>query len=198
MLHAANAVSHGYQRILIIDIIALGISFLGDICADNLWVSFGIGKKLRNISIHNIGSTMSYTKAKALPAFHALTGSHNTYFFSGTGNKSATQNGARDHSPQRTTHCHLMDNPETPSSDDIGVIESSVISLYSISCTLADVNQSRQQIFAHSSRTFEYPPLTKAALVEHVKRTTHQAKYVWGQSIIAKQVLPSPSLFGQI
>ena len=34
MLHAANAVSHGYKRILVIandiDIIVLGISFFGD------------------------------------------------------------------------------------------------------------------------------------------------------------------------
>ena len=42
MLPAAYAVSHGYQRILIIandiDIIVLGISFFGDIGADRLWV----------------------------------------------------------------------------------------------------------------------------------------------------------------
>ena len=42
MLHAANAVSHGYQHILIIandiDIILLGISFFGDIGADKLCV----------------------------------------------------------------------------------------------------------------------------------------------------------------
>ena len=40
MLHAANAVWHGYKRILIIangiDIIVLGISFFGDIGADKL------------------------------------------------------------------------------------------------------------------------------------------------------------------
>ena len=71
-----------------------------------------------------------------------------------------------------------MDEPETPSSDDIGVIESFVISLYSVSSTLTDVNKARQQIFAQSSRTFEYLPPTKAALVEHIKRTTHLAGYV--------------------
>ena len=91
-----------------------------------------------------------------------------------------------------------MDKPETTYSDDIAVIESFVFSLYSVSCTLTDVNKSRQQIFAQSSRTFEYLPLKKAALVEHNKRTTHQAGYVWGQSIIAKQVLPSPSLWGWV
>ncbi len=71
MLHAANAVSHGYKRILNIandtDIIALGISFFSDIGADKMWVPFGIGNKLRNISIHDICSTTYSAKAKALP-----------------------------------------------------------------------------------------------------------------------------------
>ena len=62
--------------------------------------------------------------------------------------------------------------------------------------TVTDVNQAPQQIFAQSSHTFEYLPPTKAALVEHVKRTIYQACYVWGQSIIAKQMLPSPSRWG--
>ena len=138
---------------------------------------------------------MSCDKTKALPAFHALTGSDNTSFFSGTGKKSAYAKWSTR--PEFTaTLCHLMDKPETPSSDDIAVIESFVISLYSVTCrpTLTDVNQARQQIFAQSSRTFEYLPPTKASLVEYIKRTTHQAGYVWGQSIIAKLVLPSPSL----
>ncbi len=76
MLHAANAVSHGYKRILIIakdtGIIVQGISFFSDIGADKMWVPFGIGKQLRNISIHDIYSTMSSAKAKALPASHTL------------------------------------------------------------------------------------------------------------------------------
>ena len=79
-----------------------------------------------------------------------------------------------------------------PSSDDIAVIESSVISVYSVSRTLTDVNQTQQQIFAQSSLTFEYLPPTKSVLVEPVKRTTYQAGWVWGQSIMAKQLLLSP------
>ena len=39
-----------------------------------------------------------------------------------------------------------MDKPETPSLDDIAVIESFVISLYSVSCTLTDVNQALADI----------------------------------------------------
>ena len=140
-------------------------------------------------------STMSSAKAKALPAFHALTGSDNTSFFSGTGKKSSYAKWSTR--PELTTMlCHLMDKPVSPSSDDIAVIESFVISLYSVSCTLTDVNQTRQQIIAQSFRTLEYLPPTKAALLEHVKRRTHQEGYVWGQSIIAKQVLSSPNPWG--
>ena len=140
---------------------------------------------------------MSSANAKALPAFHALTGSDNTSFFSGTGKKSAYAKWSTR--PELTTTlCHMMDKPETPSSDGIAVIESFVISLYSVSCTLTDVNKARHQIFAQSSRTFEYIPPTKAALLEHIKRTTHLAGYVWVQSIIAKQVLPSPNLWGWV
>ena len=136
---------------------------------------------MRNISIHDMCSTMSSAMAKALPAFHALTGSDNTSFFSGKGKKFVYAKWSTR--PKLTTMlCHLMDKPVTPSSDDMAVIESFVISLYSVSCTLTALNQARQQIFAQSFRTFEYLPPTKAALVEHVQRTIedlHQARYVW-------------------
>ena len=138
---------------------------------------------------------MSPAKANALPAFHALTGCDNTSFFSGTGKKSAYAKWCTR--PDLTTAlCHLMQRPLTLSSEDIQVIESFVISLYSASCPLTEVNQARQQIFARSSRTFEYLPPTKAALIEHIKRVTYQAGYVWGQSLVAEQVLPSPSSWG--
>ncbi len=199
MLHAANAVSQGYKRILVIandtDVIVLGISFFTEIGAEKLWVSFGMGKTFRYISVHDICSTMSITKARALPAFHALTGCDNTSFFSGTGKKSAY--GKWSTRPELTTAlCHLMEMPLTLSADDVDVIESFVVSLYSVTCTLTDVNQARQQMFAQSSRTFEYLPPTKAALLEHIKRTTYQAGFVWGQSLQPEQVLPSPCSWG--
>ena len=117
---------------------------------------------------------MSSAKAKALPAFHALTGSDNTSFFYGTGKKSAHAKWSTR--PELTaTLCHLMDKPETPSLDDIAVTEIFVISLYSVYCTLTDVNQARQQIFAQSSRTFEYLPPTSTLKERHTKRDMYGA-----------------------
>ena len=160
-------------------------------------MSFGMGKKLRYISIHNICSVMCLAKVYALPAFHALTGCDNTSFFSGTGKKSAYLKWATP-PDLTTTLCHLMERPLVPSSEDIEVIERFVVTLYSVTCSFTEVNKARQQIFAQSSRTFEYLPPTKAALIEHTKRATYQAGYVWGQSLVAEQVLPSPGSWGWV
>ena len=140
-MHAANVVSHGYTPIHIsangTDIIELGISFFSDTGADKLWLSFGIGNTLQNISMH--GSFVMH-----------------------------------------------MDELEIP------VIESFVISMYAVSRTLTDVNQTHHHIFAQSSHTFKYLPPTKPVLVEPDKIKIYQSGYVWGESIITKQLLPSP------
>ena len=39
------------------------------------------------------------------------------------------------------------------------------------------------------------PPI-KAALEQHVKRAVYQGGYVWGQSLKASPVLPSPTSWG--
>ena len=107
MLHAANAATQGYKCILIIandtDIIVLAISFFTEIGAEKLWVSFGMGKKMRYISIHAICNAMSPAKAHALPAFHALTGCDNT--FSGTGRNQLLESGTQGQSSQH--HCAI-------------------------------------------------------------------------------------------
>ena len=136
-------------------------------------MTFGKGKKIRYISIHDICSAKSPVKTRALPGFHALTRCDNTSFFSGTGKKSAYLKWATR--PElTTTFCHLKERSLTHPSEDIKVFESFVVSLYSATCPLTEVNKSRQQIFAQLSRTFEYLPPTKAALVEHIKRVTYQ------------------------
>ena len=58
-----------------------------------------------------------------------------------------------------------MDKPDTPSSDDIAVIESFVISLYSVSCTVTCQQSAPADIRAIVSH-FRVSSPTKAALVE--------------------------------
>ena len=142
-----------------------------------MWVSLVLETNCGTFQIHDICGTMSSATAKAHPTFHALTGSDNTSFFSGTEKVSAYAKWSAR--PELTTTLwYLMYKPETPSSDGIAVIESFLITLYLVYCTLTDVKQARQQIFAESPHAFEYLPPTKAALVKHVKTTTYQAGYV--------------------
>ena len=89
-----------------------------------------------------------------------------------------------------------MQRPLTLSSEDIKVIDSFVVPLYSVNCPLTEVNPAHQQIFDQLSKTIEYLLPTKEALTEHIKRATYQAGYVWDQSLIAEQVLPSPDKWG--
>ena len=65
--------SQGCKRILILanDTNILGISFFTEIGAEKLWISFGMGKKMRYIPIHNLCDAISPAKAQALPALHA-------------------------------------------------------------------------------------------------------------------------------
>jgi len=66
ILHAANAASQGYKRILIIandtDVVVLAVSFFNEIGAEKLWVTFGKSKKIRYISIHDVCNAMSPEK----------------------------------------------------------------------------------------------------------------------------------------
>ena len=95
----------------------------------------------------------------ALPAFHALTGCDNTSFCK----KNSAHLKWATRPDLTATLCHLVESSLTLSSEDIEVIESFVVSLYSVTCPLTEVNKVRQQIFAQSSRTFEYLPPIKGS-----------------------------------
>ena len=199
LLHAANASEQGYNRILIqcndTDVIVLSLHFFSRIDVDFLWLTFGVGKHLRYFPIHEMTKTMSPSRLKALPAFLALTGSDTTSFISGCGKVSAMR--CWEMMPEVTlTFCNFMDMPETISDEDLAQLEQFVILLYSRSCPYEDVNSARKYLFGQTKRGYEYIPPTKSALVEHAKRAVFQAGYVWGQSLTAQQILPSPSLWG--
>ena len=54
------------------------------------------------------------------------------------------------------------------------------------------VNDTRKFLFTKKGRGLEGLPPTQNALNLHVKHTTYQGVYVWGQATTAKFVLPDP------
>ena len=79
---------------------------------------------------------------------------------------------------------------------DLQEFERFVVLMYSRTCSASRVNVARQEQFAKSSRSIENIPPTQAALCEHIRRATFQAGYIWGQTQIPSQTLPSPSDWG--
>ena len=60
-----------------------------------------------------------------------------------------------------------------------------------------EVNEARKQVFIQESRTMETIPPTKAALEQHIKRASYQAR-CWSQSLVQNPQFPSPSDWGWI
>lgn len=66
------------------------VAVLEDLNVDALWVTFGKGKDLRWIPIHDIVRSLG-PRSKALPFFHAFTGCDTMSAFVGKGKKTAWQ-----------------------------------------------------------------------------------------------------------
>ena len=92
--------------------------------------------------------------------------------------------------------CNLSNKPETLSSEDLNLIERFTVLLYSRTCPLSTVNQTRQSLFAQGNQALDNIPPTQAALQQHIKRAAYQAGHVWAQACAPIQELPNPSDWG--
>ncbi|KAG7164269.1 hypothetical protein Hamer_G003415, partial [Homarus americanus] len=69
---------HGQHKILIrtvdTDFVVLAVSVVQGMHQDELWLAFDTGKSFRYLGAHEMTACLGPEKARALPAFHALTG----------------------------------------------------------------------------------------------------------------------------
>lgn len=72
----------------------------------------------------------------------------------------------------------------------INELEEFVVIMYDRSSSAKIVNDARLDLFARKHRP------SRAALVEHIKRSVLEAGHTWGQSLCKWQTLPSPSRCG--
>ena len=91
---------------------------------------------------------------------------------------------------------HLSQTPQEVTDDNMQEIEIFVLLLYSRTSPFATVNAARKQLFSYGNRRLENIPPSRAALLQHVKRASFQAGYIWGQALTANPSLPSPSEWG--
>ena len=93
MIHAFDASLQGHRRIKIrsndTDVVVLAVSIAPVLPLEELWISFGSSKQLRNLPAHAIATSLGGEKACVLPMFHALTRCDTVSFFGGRGKKTA-------------------------------------------------------------------------------------------------------------
>ena len=79
---------------------------------------------------------------------------------------------------------------------DIDVIEEFVVIMYNRSSISMKVKETSLDLFARKQRPYNNIPSSRAAVVEHIKRSVLQAGLTSGQSLCKMQDLPSPSSCG--
>ena len=158
-----------------------------------MWITFGLGKHVYNLAAHSIATSLGQDKASVIPMFHALTGCNTVSFFGGRGKKTAWDTWMVFPELTPVLRSLKKSSPANIADDSMDVIERFVVLLYNRTRSLTKVNEARQESFSKKSRNLHNIPPTRAALVQHTKRTVLQGRYVWGQTLLKQPVIPSPS-----
>ena len=175
--------------------VVLATAYARRLGAGETWIGFGTGKDFRYIPVHVIATKLSEDVCTVLPLFHALTGCDTVSAFHGKGKKSAWC--AWRKYPEFTAQLDcVMSNPIHLSDKDMKCIEAFIIFMNTHQRDKHDINQARKMLFCQKGRAIENIPPTKAALIEHIRRSTYQGAICWGQCLVANQQLPCPSDWG--
>ena len=90
----------------------------------------------------------------------------------------------------------LASVPEEIPEQAMALIERFVVLLYNRTSSQTTVNEARQELLSKGNRTLENIPPTQAALLQHTRRAVYQAGHIWGNALVPKPTLPSPSDWG--
>ena len=196
MFHAKHA-SQPDSRIIIhspiTDVLVLGISFYDELGCKELWLRTGSKDRLRYIPLHEISTKVGPKICKALPAFHALTGSDATSAFAGVGKKRA-YNILEDSEVHQESLSQL--GQITLTEDEIKQCVKFVFSLYpTTKKTPSSLDELRYLLFCQKRQRSEALPPTSDSFIQHLKRANYQV-LVWRKSLVGNQDLPEPQCSG--
>ena len=145
--------------------------------------------------VHLIAEQLGQQRSKALPMFHSITGCDTVSFFSGRGKTSAWD--VWKVFPQLTdTFSMLASVPEEIPEQAMALNKRFVVLLYNRTSLQTTVIEARQELFSKGNQTLENIPPTQVAFLQHTRRAVHQAGHIWGNALVLKPSLPSPSDWG--
>lgn len=182
LLHALQTSTLGMVYTGDTDVVVILLSNFHHIKAENpaaeIWISFKVGKATKMLSLNAIATDLGMVLCKAMPLFHAFTGSDSTSSFKFKGKR----------------HCwkvlksvpNIIDQfatiTESPFQMSQGIKEAAEEFVCRLYCNEHvphnDVNFVRMCLFSQKTRDVERIPPTSDALEQHLKRSVFQAS-IW-------------------
>ena len=193
--HAIDAKSQGATYISIhsqdTDVLVLSIRHFPQLCQKTSLIR-GFGRSRKVIPIQPIFQALGPIRSKALPAFHAFTGSDITGRFAGKG-KATCWRALRELNDQQLEDFAALGTTLKPSSVTICVLESFVCKLY-LSRTKMSIPQLRWWLFKKRQAQSENLPPTQSTLKSAILRAHYQTM-TWIKANNADQNLPPPEQY---
>ena len=187
-VHVQNLVTMGQKNIIITtvdtDVIVIAISCFENLASlglKELWIAFGSGINKRWIPIHALSNALG-TRTKGFLFWYAFIGCDTVSAFGVRGKKTAWEawNILSEFNSVFTEYS-LYKHVRDLSDHDIKLLEKFTCILYERCTVFESVNECLRGLFTKHGRQVESIPLTKDALLLHIKRAIYQA-IVWHQA----------------
>ena len=134
----------------------------------------------RYIPVHDVTERLGPSVAKALPAFHALTGCDTTSAFFGKGKKSAWS--IWQNFPDLTLPLESLSSPDFTQeivTSHMSVFQRFVMMLYGVfEDNIATVDDARCFLFINKGKDFHHMPPSSDALYQHMLRVAYQVMMI--------------------
>jgi len=171
VFHIVHALQHGAKKVQVrtvdTDVLVILVGHFFDLLELQpdleLCVAFGVGKNFCVHSINAISVSLGERIARALPVFHAFSGSDTTSYFFRKGKKSAWQS-LKSYPLVTEAFLFIWNHPfETldTGSPQFKHLERFTIVMYDKTSNYADINDARRELFSKKSRPLENIPPTK-------------------------------------
>ena len=173
--HIIDALQAGHRSIVVttvdtdVVVILIGIhqSIIEQYPDADIWVGFGPKKYFRYYHINTLHEDWGTSKARAMPFFHALTGSDTTSQFCRHGKRAAWNTWTAFH---EATEAFLIsaDQPfiaVDESSHLCKIVERFICLLYESSTELTSVNDQRRELFTKKGKQMEALPPSQACRI---------------------------------
>lgn len=197
VLHAVDATSRGCTEINVYspdtDVLILLIRRFPNLCSNTNFIT-STGIKHRKISIRDMYTTLTDSTAKALPGFHALSGTDITGSFAGKGKLSFWKAFIKSDATIKNA-LTALGSSDSITDSLFDKLEEFVCRVYAPNTHIVQVSKLRWWYFSRKQAHSERLPPTKSSLRQGILRAHYQC-IIWHNDSLPNPQIPSPDGFG--